>query len=56
MFITEEKWCGYTLLCHYSWAEHQIFTTKARKNTGIGQILKKKANYGLECYLICEPE
>ena len=42
MFIIEEKRSDYILLCHKSLTEHHIFTTKVRKVTKFGQILKNK--------------
>ena len=44
MFMIEEKRSDYILLCHKSLTEHHIFTTKARKVTKFGHILKKKAS------------
>ena len=43
MFIIEEKKTDYILLYDKSLVEHHIFTTKARKVTKFGQILRKKA-------------
>ena len=46
MFIKEEKRPDYILLCHKSLTKHHIVTTKARKVTKFGQILKKKPLVG----------
>ena len=42
MFIIEEKRSDYLLLCHKSLTEHHICAIKARKDTKLCQILKKK--------------
>ena len=41
MFFKEEKRSDYILLCHKSLTKNHIVTTKARKVTKFGQILKE---------------